>query len=569
MSDNNLINIKTDNSWAYIEIDEVDRITDFNEKTKSYFNNIEIGEKLISVLPWFNAEWLHDADKKRIVKTSLEDRFLLQFVQKDNSCKKILLNNIFEFKDVMQAWCEIGQSLIKLQTLIDSYDDSIMITNGSGIIRAYNKSFLKASGLENVNIINKSIFELEKEGLFPKSAVMDVLKDGEEHDSIVKFINGNEAIMSAKPLFHNGKLIRITTNIRNINDLNLRYEKLSYNIYNNKKNYVKRVKLNEAIEELNLSNYTSKKMASIFEIIEDIADYDIPLLLTGESGTGKTTIAKCIYLCKTNKNGNFVHINCSAIPENLIESELFGYEKGSFTGADKTKKGLFEEANNGVVLLDEIGDMPLSLQSKLLNVLQERKFYRVGGTKPIDTNAQVIAATNKNLKKLVSEGNFREDLFFRLNVIPIEIPSLRDRKEDIPQMIMQIVDEINLKYKSKKIIDNEAITVLKDYDWPGNIRELRNMIERLLLLSKKNLILKKDLPEEVLNSQIKLNNLTNFSDLLGNNLIESGKSFKSIMSDIENVVLDKAIQKYGSIRKAAAELGINESTITRKRKQIK
>ncbi|MBW8384451.1 MAG: PAS domain S-box protein [Youngiibacter sp.] len=187
MQDENLIDIRSDDSWAYIEVDGLGIIRDFNEKSVSYFKNIQAGEALTDVLPWFSASWLNDTIRKRIAKTSFEDRFLLQFVKKEKDSIKILLNDIFEYKDVMQAWCEIGESLIKLQSFIDAYDDSVMITNGKGIIRAFNKNFKKVSGLENVEIMNRSIFDLEAEGLFPYCAVMEVIKSGEEQDSVVRF----------------------------------------------------------------------------------------------------------------------------------------------------------------------------------------------------------------------------------------------------------------------------------------------------------------------------------------------------------------------------------------------
>lgn len=566
MQDDNLINIKTDDSWAFIEVDGDGRITDFNDKSVSYFKSIKAGEMLTDLLPWFSEGWLRDNIYKRIAKTSFEDRFLLQFIRKGKDRVKVLLNDIFEYKDVMQAWCEIGESLIKLQSFIDCYDDSVMITNGKGIIRAFNQNFKRVSGLENIEIMNRSIYELESLGLFPYCSVMEVIKSGEERDSVVRFANGTEVIMTSKPLFHDGRLIRITSNIRNINELNRRYEELSENRIRNKKKYITKLKLSEAVEKLNIGFYTSEKMESVMNVIETVADYDLPLLLTGESGTGKSMIAKCIYLSKSSCKGSFVHINCSAIPENLIESELFGFEKGSFTGADRPKKGLFEEAKDGVIFLDEIGDMPVQLQAKLLNVLQEKKFYRVGGTKPVETNAQVIAATNRDLKDLVSKGLFREDLYFRLNVIPIEIPSLRERKEDIPILAKNMVDELNATYGCKKLIDTEAMSILKEYEWPGNIRELRNLIERLILLSKHNLITVRDLPE----GMASLSDRKSFLGAnAGNNdgILDTGKSLKEIMCELEAEIIDQAIEKYGSIRKAAAELSVNESTITRKKKK--
>lgn len=568
MYDDNLINIRTDDSWAFIEVDGQGRITDFNDKSVSYFKSIKAGELLTDLLPWFSAGWLKDNINKRIAKTSFEDRYLLQFIKKNEDRVKVLLNDIFEYKDVMQAWCEIGESLIKLQSFIDCYDDSVMITNGKGIIRAFNQNFKRVSGLENVEIMNRSIYELEAEGLFPYCSVMDVIKSGEERDSVVRFSNGTEVIMTSKPLFHDGRMIRITSNIRNVNELNRRYEELSENRVRNKKKYITKLKLSEAVDKLNIGLYSSEKMESVMDVIETVADFDLPLLLTGESGTGKSMIAKCIFLSKSSCKGSFVHINCSAIPENLIESELFGFEKGAFTGADRPKKGLFEEAKDGVIFLDEIGDMPVQLQAKLLNVLQEKKFYRVGGIKPIETNAQVIAATNKDLKDLVSRGLFREDLYFRLNVIPIAIPSLRERKEDIPILAKNMVDELNATYGCKKIIDAEAMNLLKEYEWPGNIRELRNLLERLILLSKNSLITSKDLPEEIASAAVRKSylekNIPSYGDIF-----DSGKSFKEIMCEVEAELIENAIKKYGSIRKAASELSINESTITRKKKKVK
>ncbi|MHC1719862.1 MAG: sigma-54 interaction domain-containing protein [Clostridiaceae bacterium] len=563
----NQINIKTDNSWAFIELDENDKISDFNEKAIEYYPNIMIKKHIMDVLPWFSTRWLKDAVKKRVVKTNLDDRILLQFIQKDESCKKILLNDIFEYKDVMQSWCEIGETLIKFQPFIDCCDDAILVTNGKGIMRAFNNSFLKVSGLEDVPLVNRSIFELESEGLFPHCAVMDVIATGEAHHSLVKFSNGNDTIMSAIPLYNDGKIVRITTNIRNVKELNRLYGELSEDRYINKNHYIKKMKLNSAIERLKLGAYISPQMDNVYKTIENVADFDLPLLITGETGTGKTTIAKCIYLSRANEQGNFVHINCSAIPEALIESELFGYEKGSFTGAERNKKGLFDEASNGIVLLDEIGDMPLQLQSKLLNVIQEKKFYRVGGTKPIETNARIIAATNQDLEKLVENGLFREDLFFRLNVIPINIPALRERKEDIPMLVIQMLNDVNSRYGFSKIISKDAIDTFKECDWPGNIRELKNVIERVILLSKNDIIQKKDLPKETFRTSRKKDLKEAFDGDYSENIFEAGQGLKDIVAEFENNIIDKAIEKYGSVRKAAAELGVNESTITRKRKK--
>lgn len=232
----------------------------------------------------------------------------------------------------------------------------------------------------------------------------------------------------------------------------------------------------------------SLEIKSILELITKIADSNARVLITGPNGTGKELVANQIHE-KSSRNKNlFVEINCAAIPSELIESELFGHEKGSFTSAHKQKIGKFEQASNGTLFLDEIGDMSLSAQSKVLRALQENKITRVGGNKSISVNPRIIAATNKNLKKEIENGNFREDLFHRLNVIPINVPSLKDRIEDIPMLCDYFIEKICKEHGIKqKEISNKAIEELKKMKWTGNIRELRNVLERLIILSDKNI----------------------------------------------------------------------------------
>ena len=226
----------------------------------------------------------------------------------------------------------------------------------------------------------------------------------------------------------------------------------------------------------------SKTMRNIIDMAFRIAKWETTVLITGESGTGKEVLANYIYQNSLRKGNPFIKVNCSAIPENLVESEFFGYEKGAFTGANNEgKPGLFELANEGTLFLDEIGELSLSMQSKLLRAIQEREIMRIGGKKPTPIDVRIIAATNVNLKKAISEGRFREDLYYRLNIIPIEIPPLRNRKEDIIHLAISFVDQFNLKYSQNKMIGRDAAQALMSYEWPGNIRELKNIIERIIL----------------------------------------------------------------------------------------
>lgn len=263
--------------------------------------------------------------------------------------------------------------------------------------------------------------------------------------------------------------------------------------------YLKAEKVEKALSFDNIVA-NSSKMQDIFKIMVNVCKSDnVTILISGESGTGKELIARTIHSNGLRKDKPFIAVNCAAIPENLLESELFGHEKGAFTDAISTKIGKFELASEGTLFLDEISCLRYDMQAKLLRVLQEREFERVGGVKLIKTDAQIISATNANLKKAVAEGKFREDLYYRLNVIPIDIPPLRERKEDIPLLIEFLIAQFNEKFnKNIKGMNKSAITILTSYSWPGNVRELRNIIERIVVLTKEEFIQANQLPRDIL-----------------------------------------------------------------------
>lgn len=239
---------------------------------------------------------------------------------------------------------------------------------------------------------------------------------------------------------------------------------------------------------------TSDKMQEVFESVHRVADSKATVILYGESGTGKELIAKSIHYMSPRAKAAFIKFNCASIPEGLLESELFGHEKGAFTGAVNVRKGRFELANGGTILLDEVGDLPLNLQPKILRVLQEREFERVGGEKTIKVDVRLIAATSRNLEELVARGHFREDLFYRLNVVPIFMPALRERKEDIPLLVEFFLRRFNEENNKHVSISPEALRVLIEYAWPGNVRELENTMERLVVMSGRDSIKPSDLP---------------------------------------------------------------------------
>lgn len=312
---------------------------------------------------------------------------------------------------------------------------------------------------------------------------------------------------------------------------------------------------------------SSEEMAGIFELIEKVSDTDSTVLVLGESGTGKELVARAIHYNSRRAQMPLITVNCAAIPEELLETELFGHIKGSFTGANATKLGRFDSANAGTIFLDEIGDMSMKLQVKILRVLQERRFEPVGSTKTHEVDVRIIAATNQNLEDAVKHKRFREDLFYRLNVIPVNIPPLRERKSDIPLIAQHFIQKYN-KENDKHVegFSKAAMSIFINYGWPGNIRELENAIERLVILKTGGMIEETDLPEHL---KARMPNIAKHSfDEIS---MDGGISFKRAIEDYENELILKALEKTGWNKNKAAELlGLNRTTLLEKikRKQL-
>jgi PAS domain S-box-containing protein len=563
-------------SWARISVDKKGYILLINEKAEHYFPAPMIGKKINKALPWFKEEWLNENAPSRVVKISQYSKLLMETLldQQKEGHKFIFFKNVDEYRNLNHLWCEVEDSLIRLQPFIDNSHDAIIITNGMGIVRAINHAFCQVSGIQENDLLGKSLYELSKQGLIPDCSMMHALEHRRMESSVVEFPHGKETVVSSKPLCDKqGNIIRVISNVRDITELKALHEKLR-SVEAIAKQYQRELNAKNTMESnLKLGLHRSRIMEDLYERVKKVADTDLPLVITGESGVGKTALARYIHASSDrNSAGNFVHINCSAIPESLLESELFGYEAGAFTGAKKMKIGLFESAQKGTVFLDEIGDMPLTLQAKLLNVLQEKAFYRVGGTKLVDADVRLLAATNQTLEQLISEGRFRRDLYFRLNVIPIKIPALRERREDIAPLLAHFLEVSNKRYKRSKILSTDALTILLEYNWPGNIRELMNVVERIVVLTGSDLIEPRHLPAELLdvkmgekNSNTVLPNGVEESQQEAVTLWSPGEPLKKAVSQIEGRILAQAIAYYGSAKEAAKNLGVDESTITRKR----
>lgn len=309
----------------------------------------------------------------------------------------------------------------------------------------------------------------------------------------------------------------------------------------------------------------SKAMKQVFERIKKVAVSDSTVFVSGPSGTGKELVANALHNLSNRKNHNMVSVNCGAIPSELLESELFGHEKGSFTGAISSRKGRFELAHRGTIFLDEIGDMPLLLQVKILRVLQNRVIERVGSTETTDVDVRIITATHRNLEDAVQSGNFREDLYYRLNVIPIKIPALKERKEDIPLLISHFLSKfVSADGRNNIDFDDESLDALINYEWPGNVRELENLIERLVILKGGSTIKISDLPHKFI--QIEKTKIQSYKDLI--TLPNDGVDLKQLLSDIEDSLINQALDLTGGNKNQASKLlTLNRTTLIEKMKK--
>jgi sigma-54 specific flagellar transcriptional regulator A len=306
----------------------------------------------------------------------------------------------------------------------------------------------------------------------------------------------------------------------------------------------------------------SQKMREVFELVEKVADCDSTILLNGETGTGKGMVARAIHQKSQRRNKPYISINCGAIPENLLESELFGHVRGAFTGATSSKLGKFELADGGTILLDEIGDMSSDLQVKVLKVLEEGEFEPVGGSKSVKVDVRIIAATHRDLCEEVQKGNFREDLYYRLYVIPLILPSLKDRKSDIPHLVTYFIEQSNLKNNRQvKEITEEAMDVMMHYLWPGNVRELKNMVERMVVLKGSGDITMRDLPLE-------LKSVQKFEPSSNIEISDDGICLNSAVTEFEKALILQSLEKTKWVKnKAAKLLHLNRTTLVEKIKR--
>lgn len=469
-----------------------------------------------------------------------------------------VLYDTSELEKVTRELAYVKSLNAELDAIIDSSYDGLYITDGEGLTLRINQAIKRMTGLGEEELVNKTMYELVDQGILSRSASILVLEQRKSITITLSTVTGTNLLVSATPVFdEDGNIFRIVTSVRDVSELNMlkqRVEQLE-GLNAHFEFQMKQMQVQLSGEMV----FKNPEMENLIYQSMKIAEVDSTVLISGESGVGKERIAEIIQCHSTRKTGPFIKVNCTAIPENLIESELFGYEGGSFTGARKEgKPGLFELAHEGTLLLDEIGDIPLHLQVKLLRAIQEREIFRVGGTKPIHIDVRIIAITNKSLEQMVKQGDFREDLYYRLNVIPIHVPSLRDRLEDIPLLVRHFLIHFNQRYNYRKEIEPEVYEVLMQYNWPGNIRELENLIERLVVTSSAEKIGLNQLPSYLFNTKDTFND--NDGPVTVNRIIP----LKNAVEYVEKTMLEKTFMITDSYYKAAQILGVDASTVSRK-----
>ncbi len=435
------------------------------------------------------------------------------------------------------------------ESIIDAMHEDLLITDGNGVVIKISPEFEKVYGISSEEAIGKTVYELEERGYFSPSVTSVVLKTKKKVTMEQDTKEGRKILVSATPIFKGNIegedvkfVVSFSRDITEIIDLKVKAQRLQEEV-----NLLKR----KAISSKNFI-FESEEMMKVADIVKKVSGVDANVLLLGPSGAGKTLLAKIIHEESKRKKQPFIEINCAAIPENLLESELFGYEKGSFTGAlAEGKTGLIEMAQGGTLFLDEISEMPINLQAKLLKVIQDKTIKKIGGSKNTIVDFRLVTATNKNLEKMVKEGVFREDLFYRISVVDINIPPLRERKKEILPLINFFMEEVHKKYGLNIEISPEALGMLIDYQWPGNVRELGNLVERLCITNANGTIKPQDLPENILNAEKVLNT-------------EEEKSLKTAVEKVESRLILKAYQKHGTSIGVATELGISQATASRK-----
>ncbi len=469
----------------------------------------------------------------------------------------IILQNQSFFSSIIQKLNKAHFQHNQYKDILDTYSDGIFITKVDGTALFSNSRYEEITHINYENIIGKSVYTMESTGLFTPLVTPTILETKRDYTVFQSFKSGKYAIISGSPIYDTlGDTMIILICVTPLTNHQL--IQISKEFFEPTTKPKKELYQDTQIDVI----AESDEMRQVVQDILKIAHYDVPILILGESGTGKEVFSSIIHTSSKRRFSPYIKVNCSAISPTLLDAELFGYEAGAFTGASsKGKAGLFETANDGTILLDEIGDMPLDSQAKILRVVQNGEVYRVGGWTPIKVNTRIIAATNKNLKKMVAEGNFRNDLYYRLNVVSVHLPPLRHRKRDIAPLLLHYCYIFNKKYSTNKVFSQELINVLLEYSWPGNVRELRNLVERMFILCMDSKFYPDHFYKIYLEKEQEEQGSETFEDVIS---VKGIPPLHDSVKTLEKIIVSRALNKTMNTRKAAALLGVSQSTIMRK-----
>lgn len=467
----------------------------------------------------------------------------------------IVLHQSKHSECVMQEMDVVSSIFEELNVCLESSHDGIMVSDGMGNVIRLNAALEKLIGVKRRDILGRNVADLVQEGVYESSAILQVIETGKTATVVIDH-NGRQLLITGSPVYNaNSAMTAVVANIRDMSELNDLRQKLEQQQMIAEK-YSKEL-AHIARQQSAQTSFVacSREMKTILATIHSISEVDSTVLISGESGTGKEMVVNEIYASSMRSYRPIIKVNCGAIPPALFESELFGYEDGAFTGARrKGKPGFFELAHMGTLFLDEVGELPLEMQVKLLRVLQEGEIIRIGGSKPISVDVRIIAATNRDLWEMTEEGTFRQDLYYRLNVINIEVPPLRQRRDDIIPLVMHMLERFNQKYGKHKEIPIELGKVLRELPWRGNVRELENLIENLVVLCPEDVLTPEHLPVRYQRGQ----------DPASQVEIRGILPMKDMVRRAERQLIANAQAQYSSMQEVAKALGVDVSTISRK-----
>ncbi|MGC8657595.1 MAG: sigma 54-interacting transcriptional regulator [Desulfomonilaceae bacterium] len=461
-----------------------------------------------------------------------------------------MFQNISELETLSKELESVRALSRELDCIFESVDDGLVLTDEKGVVLRVNKAYQMMTGISNAEYKGKHVHELIKEGYIGRS-VSDIVIERKSRHSIIDIRNGKELLLTGNPVFdENGNIMRVVTATRDLTELSDLKNRLAKSEAARNEYYQELKQLRAELPHNSIITNNPVVKQKI-DLALHVAQVDSNVLILGESGVGKDLFARLIHRASKRALKPFVEINCGTVPEGLLESEFFGYEPGAFTGALKEgKRGLFELAQGGSLFLDEVGELPINLQAKILRAVQNKQISKIGSTKTITLDVRIIAATNRDLERMVEDKTFRKDLYYRLSVVPIVLPPLRERKEDILPLITAFLLKFNSRYGYQKWIHPDVIDCLKDYEWPGNIRELENAVERAVVTC--------------MDDCINLNAFTNIPDLRCFDRGPNVTSLKESREKNEKQIIVDAYRSAGSTRKAAKLLGISQSAVVKK-----